>query len=90
MRVSEDWLRMLDLARGEESRGGFEKRLVEGAHGGVVAEDAPASARAVPAARVTLAEEFTETDRRRVAAGLPPLSRPSSPSLRRFAPDGRA
>ena len=81
---------MVDLARGAEPRGAFVKRLVEGALGGPVAADALPSARVVPAARVTLAEEFTETDRRRVAAGLPPLSRPSSPSLRRFAPDGRA
>jgi len=34
MRVSPEWLAMLDGARGGETRSGFLKRLVEGALGG--------------------------------------------------------
>ena len=88
MRVSEDWLRMIDLARGRETRGGFVKRVMEGALGGVVPEYAPPSAQAVPAARLVAGPGLDEADQRRLRAGLAPLGR--SPALERFAPRGGA
>lgn len=84
MRASDDWLRMIDLARGGESRGGFVRRVMEGVLGGVVPEDALPSARVVPAARVVPGPGLDEADERRVRAGLAPLGR--SPALERFRP----
>ena len=52
MRVSAEWLAMVDGARGGESRGGFVKRVMEGALGGY--EPVPESARVVPLAKAAL------------------------------------
>ncbi len=84
MRVSEEWLRMIDLARGEETRGGFVRRVMEGALGGLAVEDVADRARAVVEPVVLPGPGLSDADRRRVAAGLAPLSR--SPALERFAP----
>ena len=77
MRVAKEWLAMVDLARGGETRGGFVKRVVEGALGGIpvveVEEVAPV---------VLPGPGLDEADQRRVRAGLAPLGR--SPALERF------
>ena len=70
MRVAKEWLAMVDLARGGETRGGFVKRVVEGALGGEVAPV------------VLPGPGLDEADQRRVRAGLAPLGR--SPALERF------
>ena len=75
MRVSKEWLAMVDLARGGETRGGFVKRVVEGALGGIPV---------VEVGEVVPGPGLDEADQRRVRAGLAPLGR--SPALERFRP----
>ena len=59
MKVSAEWLAMLDEARGGETRSGFVRRVMEGALGGASVEavagtvEARQAVRAVPAAPVT-------------------------------------
>lgn len=77
MKVSGEWLAVVDLARGSETRSGFVRRLVEGALGGAPVEavagtqEARQAVRAVaarPAPAVTSAEDLPASARPAVAA----------------------
>ena len=89
MRVSGEWLEMLDLARGEETRSAFVRRLVEGALGGAPVEAvagtqgarqavravAPVSRPAGPVSSAAERPEIVARDAGRDAKRLPPAPR---------------
>ena len=84
MKVSAEWLAMLDEARGGETRSGFVRRVMEGALGGTPVEavagtvEARQAVRAVPAAPVTSAADapgIVARDAERDAKRLPPAPR---------------